>query len=169
MIMKINNTKFRIILLLLFCIFCIGNISASYPSDFIIEITESHNTALQAINTSFGDVIPGSNFSENIINASFSLTNSGNIATSVSAKFTTSYNTTYGLVNGTSVISASNFKVGNSTLDVLLDNGSPITLTNNVPADNTPFNYEVQLRVPPSQTALGYLGTVQFTFSNTQS
>jgi len=134
--------------------------------DYAVSVGGSQNTALQSINTSFGNAAPGTDFTNNTISTMYSLINSGNVNANVSALFTTNYSTTYGLVNGTEVIGGSNLKIGNSTLDALTDNGNPVTLTDEVPATNTTLNCGAQLRIPSSQPALDYSGIVELTFSD---
>ena len=134
--------------------------------DFTVTINGAQNTALTSVDTSFENGNPGTDFTDNTITLSFYLVNSGSIDADISAKFTTDYESTYGLVSGTSTIGGSNFKLGNATLDALLDNGNSVDLTDNVPGEDTQRNYEVQLRVPAGQNALSYSGTVELTFSD---
>jgi len=134
--------------------------------DFTVTINGMQNTALTSVDTSFENGNPGTDFATNTITLSFYLVNSGSIDADISAKFTTNYDVTYGLVSGTSTIGGSNFKLGNATLDALLDNGNSVDLTDNVPGEDTQRNYEVQLRVPAGQNALSYSGTIELTFSD---
>ena len=134
--------------------------------DFTVTINGMQNTALTSIDTSFENGFPGTDYADNVITLSFYLINSGSIDADISAKFTTDYESTYGLVSGTSTIGGSNFKLGNATLDTLLDNGNSVDLTDDVPGEVTQRNYEVQLRVPSGQSALAYSGTVELTFSD---
>ena len=134
--------------------------------DFTVTINGIQNTALTSVDTTFENGIPGTDFAENTITLSFYLVNSGSIDADVSAKFTSNYDSTYGLVSGTSTIGGSNFKLGNSTLDTLLDTDTSVDLTDAVPGQDTQRNYEVQLRVPAGQSALSYSGTIELTFSD---
>ena len=134
--------------------------------DFTVTINGAQNTALTSVDTSFENGNSGTDFGDNTITLSFYLVNSGSIDADISAKFTTNYETTYGLVSGTSTIPGSNFKLGNATLDTLLDTDTSVDLTDDVPGEDTQRNYEVQLRVPAGQSALSYSGTVELTFSD---
>ncbi|MCK5397556.1 MAG: DUF2341 domain-containing protein, partial [Thermoplasmata archaeon] len=134
--------------------------------DFTVTINGMQNTALTSVDTTFETGTPGTDFTANTITLSFYLVNSGSIDADISAKFTSNYETTYGLVSGTSTIGGSNFKLGNATLDALLDNGNSVDLTDNVPGEDTQRNYEVQLRVPAGQDALSYSGAIELTFSD---
>ena len=134
--------------------------------DFTVTINGMQNTALTSVDTSFENGSPGTDYTDNVITFSFYLVNSGSIDADISAKFTSNYETTYGLVSGTSTIPGSNFKLGNATLDVLLDTDTSVDLTDDVPGENTQRNYEVQLRVPAGQNALSYSGTIELTFSD---
>ena len=135
--------------------------------DFTVTVTGMQNTALTSVDTSFDNGTPGSDFTDNTITLSFYLINSGSIDADVSAKFITNQGAVFGLVDdGSSIIPGSNFKLGNSTLDALLDNGNSVDLTDDVPGEDTQINYEVQLRVPAGQSALAYSGTIELTFSD---
>ena len=133
--------------------------------DFSIIILGNQNTVLNMIDASFESGIAGSNFTENEIPLSFSLTNIGSLDASITAKFTTSYGGIYGFINDTTVINGTNFKIGNTTLDVMSDDGNPVTLTDGVPKENTQINYGAQIKIPAAQDALEYEGVIELTFS----
>ena len=134
--------------------------------DFTVTVTGMQNTALTSVDTSFDNGTPGSDFTDNTITLSFYLINSGSIDADVSAKFITNQGAIFGLINGGSnAIGGSNFKLGNSTLDALLDTDVSVDLTDDIPGEDTQINYEVQLRVPAGQSAIPYSGTVELTFS----
>lgn len=133
--------------------------------DFSITILGNQNTVLNMIDASFESGIAGTNFTENEIPLSFSLTNIGSLDASITAKFTTSYGGIYGFISGTTVINGTNFKIGNTTLDVMSDDGNPVTLTDGVPKENTQINYGAQIKIPAAQDALEYEGVIELTFS----
>ena len=93
------------------------------------------------------------------------MTNIGSLDASITAKFTTSYGGIYGFINDTTVINGTNFKIGNTTLDVMSDDGNPVTLTDGVPKENTQINYGAQIKIPAAQDALEYEGVIELTFS----
>jgi hypothetical protein len=126
---------------------------------------EGQNTFIELSNGTFGEVLAGSNFDANIINITLKLNNTGGNAANVEARFTTSYIGTYGLVNSTNVIGGSNFRVGNTTLNSLKDNGADVQLTDDVVAGTSKI-YTAQLRIPPQQNEGDYVGQIELTFSN---
>lgn len=134
-------------------------------SDYTVIITSSQNTILQAINTSFGDLLSGST---NYLTPAFNLTNIGNVNTTVETVFTSSYSGTYGFVNESNVMGGSNFslQMNGGTYDTLSNTDSLTTLTDNVLGDNTPYDWNAKLLVPAGQTSLIYNGIIELTFSN---
>jgi hypothetical protein len=126
---------------------------------------EGQNTFIELSNGTFGEVLAGSNFDDNIINITLKLNNTGGNAANVEARFTTSYLGTYGLVNSTNVIGGSNFRVGNTTFNSLMDNDADVQLTDDVVAGTSKI-YTAQLRIPPQQNEGDYVGQIELTFSN---
>ena len=107
------------------------------------------------------------------ITDSLKLTNEGNADCAVSAAFTTSEGSTYGLT-GTSpnVIPGTSFSLGKTGKLVALDaTATPKSLTpdNNVPKGTagTPgtADYDAQLDIPAGQAADAYTGTVELSFA----
>ena len=92
------------------------------------------------------------------------LTNTGDTEAIVSVNFTSSYGVVFGMVNGTYVIGASNFALGNTTWNTLNDNGTAAVLTDKVPAGSN-THYEARVRIPPGQPALDYVGIIEVLFS----
>lgn len=129
------------------------------------------NTAVTNIaDALFEDVAAGS--IGNKITNSLGLTNTGNVAANVNAKFTTTTATpgTYGLVSEPNVIGGSNFKIGMEGVEIGLndaeDTTSGIALTDSeIPATSVEVFYNAILDVPAGQIDGTYTGTVQLTFS----
>lgn len=133
--------------------------------DFTVTINGNQNTVLNSVDSIFDNALAGSDFTENEIPLSFSLTNSGSLDAIVTAEFITDYSGTYGLISGTTIIDGTNFKIGNVTFDAMTSTGNPVTLTNGVPKENTQINYGVQVKIPTAQDALTYAGVIELTFS----
>jgi hypothetical protein len=125
------------------------------------------NTVLTMVSGyGFGTVVSPS--TNNQIDNTFKLNNNGNKAAQVKAKFTTSVDTTYGLVNSTNVIGGSNFSLqadAGGSKDALNNDGNPKTLTYQVPADGNDYTYDAWLDVPAMMPDGSYNGNVQLTFS----
>lgn len=143
--------------------------STDSPDAFNITINSGQNTAVSvSTDTIFDAALAGS--SNNSIADSFDLTNSGNVAATVNATFTTSVDGVYGLTNTTYVIGGNNFSLAeNSQSLVTLDNLATDTATgadNNVAADAVADQWKVELDVPAGQTAAIYSGTIQLTFAD---
>lgn len=131
---------------------------------FTATITNSQNTALLLMNTSFGYMFAGDTL---ILSPSFNLTNSGNLAANVTATFTSEYDGVYGFNGTTSVIGGSNFSMQSdggtwSNLDNL-DTGTE--LTDIVIADDSPYNWNARLSIPAGYPSTVHIGTIELTFS----
>lgn len=132
-------------------------------------VVSGQNTAVVLpTDGAFEDVSTGTDFDANVILNSVTLNNTGTDAASVAAKFTTSFEGTYGLTKGTpttAVISGDNFQLGDENFDALDPDGNPVTLTNGVPALTT-VTYDAKLRVPVGQELGAYdTGNVLLIFS----
>ena len=136
------------------------------------------NTYISAFtNVDFGSVAAGSDFADNELHPSLTLTNEGNNDATVNAKFTTQAaaggQNDYGLNGSTDILTAkvlidgTNFKLGVDGFETALTNTSvntPLT-GSNVPASSS-VDYDAQLRVPSNQKPDLYNGTVLLTFGN---
>ena len=144
--------------------FMILDLNTYADLDFIATITSDQNTALQQMNTSFGDMIAGNTL---ILSPSFNLTNSGNSPALIEATFTTEYSGIYGFANTTAGIGGTNFSVqkDTSTWDTLDNLLAGTSLTDTVLADNIPYNWNARLTVPAGQVEATYIGTIELTFS----
>lgn len=132
--------------------------------DFIVDITSAQNTALEPGTVNFGVVVAGTT---DTIEPTFTLNNTGNLAATVTAAFTTNVGSTYGFTNSTYDIGGSNFSLQSNvsgTYTQLLSTASGQTMTDDVPA-NTAEAWNARLVIPAGQTALLYSGTIQVTFS----
>lgn len=137
------------------------------PSAFTITIDSGQNTAItDTTSTTFSSALAGST---NEIADSFDLTNNGNAASTVDAKFTTLRDTTYGLNGSTYVIPGTAFSmsevVANSYVALLATDADEEITGSNVAADAVADVWKVQLIVPAGQEADSYSGTVQLTFT----
>lgn len=153
--------KLKILILLVLITFLVYPVNALF--DYNVTTLSSQNTALQEMNTSFGDMYAGNTL---ILSPSFNLTNSGNAEAIVSATFTTEYDGIYGFTNTSGVIGGANFSIqkdGNAW-DVL-NNLITHTVLGNVPADDIPYYWNTCLTVPAGQSTLHYMGIIQLTFS----
>jgi hypothetical protein len=127
-------------------------------------VTAGQNTVITSGSTNFSTNKAGTDFTDNIINDSLILTNTGDVTATVSVNFTSSHGGIFGMVNGTYVIGASNFSFGSTVWNTLNDNGTAAVLTDKVPAvSNT--HYEARARIPPGQPALDYVGIIEVLFS----
>ena len=133
--------------------------------DFSVTVNAIQNTQLTNVDSTFESALAGSDFTDNVISVAFSLENTGSLNAIISAKFTTDYGGTYGLINDTTAIGGSNFKIGNESFDTMLDNGNLVQLTDGVPGSGGQKNYGVQLKIPAAQDALLYTGIIELTFS----
>ena len=137
------------------------------------------NTYISAFtNVNFGNVVAGSDFADNELHPSLTLTNDGNNDATVNAKFTTQAAAggpnDYGLVGDTDtseakvLIDGTNFKLGaNSYETALTDDGIAQDLgsNNNVPASGS-VDYDAQLNVPTGQKADVYSGEITLMFGS---
>ena len=141
-----------------------GPITTNDSFILTLDVLSGQNTALQAIDTSFGNVIAGNT---SILSPSFNLTNSGNTNTIINAKFTTENNSIYGLTNSSGVIGGGNFSLqkDSGTWDALDNLIGDTTMTDIVLADNVVYNWNARLAIPAGQTEALYTGIIQLTFS----
>jgi len=100
---------------------------------------------------------------------SLKLTNTGGVAATVTAAFTTNNGTTWGLVDTPIVLPGNNFELGISgNLKPLNFNSATavdLTPANNVPAGNF-VDYDAKLTVPSLQAAGDYSGAVELAFGS---
>ena len=137
--------------------------------DYSATVTSGQSTSVTLSDGTFGSVVTGSDFADNIIEDSITCQNLGTDAATVDAAFTTnngSGGTVYGLkhLTTTDMIGGSNFQLGVSTFDTLNDDGSDVTLADGVAASST-VGYDAKLKVLAGQPAGSYSGNVQLTFS----
>ena len=117
----------------------------------------------------FDIVVAGTDFTENEISPSLTLTNDGNNDATVNAKFTSHTGADYGLTGPTDVIDGTNFKLGKNGFETALaktDTDTPLPAECNVPKAGGSVDYDAQLNVPTGQTAEAYSGDVLLTFGN---
>ena len=142
--------------------------STDEPSAFTITISSGQSTTVTTnTDTTFDAALAGST---NELADSFDLTNVGNVAATVEAKFTTFRTTTYGLNGSTSVIPGTAFSMSEVVADSYValaatDAGTAIT-GSNVAADAVADVWKVKLIVPAGQVAEAYSGTVELTFAD---
>jgi hypothetical protein len=144
----------------------LSQVMGAAPSDYTVTVLGSQNTALQTINTNFGNVQAGTT---NTISPSFNLTNVGNQPAQVDAKFTTFNGTVYGFNSTSEPIGAANFSLKDTSTSnwiALSNDGSDQTMTDIVVADAVAHNWDAKLIVPAGQVADSYTGTIELTFSN---
>ena len=122
------------------------------------------NTVINFSSTNFLANKAGTDFTDNIITDSIVLTNTGDADATVSVNFTSSYGGIFGMVNGTYIISASNFAFGSTVWNTLNDNGTTAILSDKVPAGYD-THYEARIRIPAGQPALDYAGIIEVLFS----
>ncbi len=127
-------------------------------------VAAGQNTVITSSLTNFSANKAGTDFTDNFIIDSLVLTNTGDADATVSVNFTSSYDGVFGLVNGTYVISASNYALGSTVWNTLNDDGTTAVLTDKVPAGSN-THYEARVRIPPGQPALDYIGIIEVLFS----
>ncbi len=138
-----------------------GSGTPTYSNTVLIQ---GQNTQITSSSTTFSSTLAGTDFANNIIPNSVTLTNSGGENATMSVKFITNYSGTYGLINSTEVIDATNFMIGNTTLETLNGDGTDKVLTDMVPL-NSETQLEARLRIPSGQIAAVYSGIIEITFS----
>lgn len=134
---------------------------------FTITINSGQSTSITATtDTTFEAALAGST---NELADSFDLTNVGNAAATVDAKFTTLRDATYGLNGSTYVIPGTAFAmtgvIANSYVALVATDTDTEITGSDVAADDVADVWKVRLIVPAGQEADSYSGTVQLTFS----
>lgn len=134
---------------------------------YTATIGAGQNTVLGEITGVFDGVLTSPS-TDNHIDDTFRLKNTGNKNATVKANFTTSVDTTFGLTNASNVIGGSNFSLRadddltNSTLN---DDGSLKLLSYEVPPDGAWHTYDAWLDVPEMMPDGSYNGNVRLTFA----
>lgn len=145
-----------------------GDTTTDSPSPFTITINSGQSTTVTTnTDTTFDAALAGST---NELSDSFDLTNVGNVVATVSAKFTTFRDTTYGLNGSANVIPGTAFSmtevVSNTYVALAATNDGTAISGSNVAADAVADVWKVKLIVPSGQAAESYSGTVELTFSD---
>lgn len=134
--------------------------------DLTVTVSSGQSTSITNVTSiGFGSLAPGAN---DTVTDAFQLTNAGNEIGYVSAAFTTSVSTIYGMTNAsTYVIGGGNVSMNGSGSLVALDNtATPKAMTgNDVAADAVADVWNVKINIPSGQTAAYYTGTIELTFS----
>jgi hypothetical protein len=124
-------------------------------------VTSNQNTVLQASNSFFGQISRGTS---KTINDSVILNNIGVASAKVEARFIDNIGGVFGLINGASVLNATNFALGpTDILEPLSNDGINVQIAT-IPPGTTSLN--ARLSVPSDQLLGDYIGTVILTFSD---
>jgi len=135
--------------------------------DFTITISSGQSISITTTDdTSFTEVKAGAT---TVIEPSFGLTNVGNEAGKIDAKFIVN-NSNYGLEGPTDNIPGTSFYMNSNGQSYLAlaatDTDTPFGAAYDVAADDVEDDWNVQIIVPAGQTAEAYVGTVQLTFAD---
>ena len=138
------------------------------PSAFTITINSGQSTTVTTnTDTTFDAALAGST---NELADSFDLTNVGNVAATVEAKFTTYRDAVYGLNGSATIIPGTSFSMAETSQSYVAllatDADQAMGAGNNVAADAAADQWKVRLIVPSGQAAESYSGTVQLTFAD---
>jgi len=135
--------------------------------DFTITVSSGQSISITTTdNVSFTESLPGATVT---ITPSFGLTNVGNEAGKIDAKFIVN-NSNYGLEGPTDNIPGTSFAMRSNAQSYLAlaadDTDTPFGAAYDVAGDEVEDDWDVQLIIPAGQTAEAYVGTVQLTFAD---
>jgi hypothetical protein len=142
-----------------------ATMSAPNTIGYSATVTSGQNTVIQSSNGDFGSIGQSGSVP---ITGSVVLANTGSTPAKVEARFATSSGSNFGLISGTDVIPAINFKMGPSESAeslVHLDTGGEDVEVGVVPMGGT-LSLDAELTVPSTQSPGVYLGYVILTYSN---
>ena len=134
---------------------------------FTITVSSGQSISITTTDdTSFTEVKAGAT---TVIEPSFGLTNVGNEAGKIDAKFIVN-NTHYGLEGPTSFIPGTSFYMNSNGQSYLAlaatDTDTSFGAPYDVAADDVEDDWNVQIIIPAGQTAEAYVGTVELTFAD---
>ncbi|MCG2715197.1 MAG: hypothetical protein L6422_02750 [Candidatus Marinimicrobia bacterium] len=137
--------------------------SAVDPGAYTLTVTSTQNTALTAIDTSFGTVLAGNTTT---IDPTFNATNAGNVEATVKVRFVVN-GSVYGFNGTTSNILGTNVSMQHDSLgwQALLATDADTILTGPIAADNASDNFGIKVNVPAGKAAEAYVATIAVTFS----